>query len=327
MHTKNTRPINHENQVLKLQKRNSLSNWSKLVRSDWKRNYTLYILLIPLVLYYIIWAYAPMYGIQIAFKDFSPRRGISGSEWIGLDNFISFFNGAYAWRVIRNTLLISIYSLLFTFPLPIVFALMLNEIPSLGFKRSIQTISYLPYFISMVVLCGIIVDFTASTGVFGEIQRLMGLEPVNLLGDAKYFRTIYITSDIWQRLGWDSIIFLAALASINTELFEAARIDGAGRFKQILHISIPGIMPTVVILLILRIGSMMSVGYEKIILLYSGLTYETADVISSFVYRRGLIENDFGYATAVGLFNSVVNVMLVVGANKISRTLTETSLW
>lgn len=302
-------------------------SWGKMVKRDWKRHYPLYIMLIPMLLFYIIWCYAPMYGIQIAFKEFSPRRGIWGSEWVGLKNFYDFFNGAFAWRTIRNTFLISIYSLIFTFPLPILFAVLLNEIKNVTFKRTIQTVSYLPYFISLVVLCGIIVDFTASTGVFGEIQRLMGRDPVNLLGDAKYFRTIYIVSEIWQRLGWDSIIFLAALASINTELFEAAKIDGANRFRQIWHISIPGIVPTIVILLILRIGGIMSVGYEKIILLYSGLTYETADVISSFVYRKGLVENNFGYATAVGLFNSVVNVTLVVSANAISRKLTDTSLW
>ena len=312
------------NQALKRKKKKS---WGSIVRADFKKNYTLYIMLIPLLLFYIIWCYAPMYGIQVAFKSFSPRKGIWGSDWVGLYNFKAFFQGAFAWRVIRNTLLISFYSLLITFPLPILFAIVLNEIRNVAFKRTIQTVSYLPYFISLVVLCGIIVDFTATTGVFGEIQRLFGREPVNLLGHAKYFRSIYIVSDVWQRLGWDSIIFIAALASINTELFEAAKIDGANRFRQIWHISIPGIVPTIVILLILRIGSFMSVGYEKIILLYSGLTYETADVISSFVYRKGLIENDFGYATAVGLFNSLVNVILVVSANKISAKLTDTSLW
>ncbi len=313
--------------VKKLEKHTRSKSWSRTVKNDWKRNYSLYIMLLPLVLFYLVWCYAPMYGIQIAFKSFSPRKGIWGSDWIGLDNFITFFKGAYAWRVIRNTLLISLYSLLFTFPLPIIFAIVLNEIRNVAFKRTIQTVSYIPYFISLVVLCGIIVDFTASTGVFGVIQKYLGLEPVNLLGNAKYFRSIYIISELWQRLGWDSIIFLAALASINTELFEAAKIDGANRFRQIWHISIPGIVPTIVILLILRIGGMMSVGYEKIILLYSGLTYETADVISSFVYRKGLIENDFGYATAVGLFNSLVNVTLVVSANAISNKLTDTSLW
>lgn len=302
--------------------------WFQMVRKDFEKNKLLYLMVLLLVIYYIVWCYAPMYGIQIAFKDFKPRKGISGSPWVGLENFEKFFNGAYAWRVIRNTLLISLYSLIFGFPLPIIFALMLNELRCNAFKRTVQTVTYMPYFISLVVLCGMLVDFCGSTGVFGEIQRMLGVEsPKNLLGDAKYFRTIYVASGIWQNLGWDSIIFLSALTSINPELFEAARIDGAGRFKQIIHVSIPGILPTIMILLILRIGSMMSVGFEKIILLYNGLTYETADVISSFTYRKGLVENDFGYSTAVGLFNSVVNVVLVYLANKVSDKIAGTSLW
>lgn len=307
--------------------KHSFHSWGGLVKRDWKRHYMLYLLLIPVLLYYLVWCYGPMYGIQVAFKDFSPRKGIEGSDWIGLQNFVSFFTGAYAWRTISNTFIISFLNMLIGFPLPIIFALMLNEIRGKFFKRTVQTISYMPYFISLVVLCGILVDFCASTGVFGEIQALFGVEPVNLLSEAKYFRSIYILSDIWQKLGWDSIIFLSALSAINTDLFEAAKIDGASRFKQILHVSIPGIMPTIAILLVLRIGGMMSLGFEKIILLYNGLTYETADVISSFVYRKGLVENDFGYATAVGLFNSLVNLVLVVSANKISGKLTETSLW
>ena len=310
------------------QKNGRFSNWSAVVAKDWKKHYPLYLMLIPTVLFFIVWSYGPMYGIQIAFKDFSPRKGIAGSDWVGLSNFVNFFSGAFAWRVIRNTFLINFYNLIFGFPLPIIFALMLNEIRSSVFKRTIQTVTYMPYFISLVVLCGILVDFCASTGIFGEVQRMMGSDnPKNLLGEAQYFRTIYVASDIWQKMGWDSIIFLSALSAVNPELFEAARIDGAGRFKQVLHISIPGIMPTIAILLILRIGNMMSVGFEKIILLYNGLTYETADVISSFVYRKGLIDNDFGYATAVGLFNSIINLILVVTANKASDKLTGTSLW
>lgn len=305
-----------------------LQKWGRMIKNDFRKHWLLYLMVLPTVIYYIVWCYAPMYGIQIAFKDFKPRRGIAGSPWVGWENFENFFTGAYAWRVIRNTLLISLYSLFWGFPLPIVFALMLNEIRFDRFKRTVQTITYMPYFISLVVLCGILVDFCGSTGVFGEIQRMLGIEnPKNLLGDAKYFRTIYIASGIWQNLGWDSIIFLSALTSINPELFEAAKIDGAGRFKQIIHVSIPGILPTIMILLVLRIGSMMSVGFEKIILLYNGLTYETADVISSFTYRKGMIDSDFGYSTAVGLFNSVVNVVLVYIGNKVSDKLSGTSLW
>ena len=304
-----------------------LSKLGKVIKIDWKKHWRLYVLLIPLIAYYIVWAYGPLYGIQIAFKDFSPRRGIAGSDWVGLKNFASFFNSAFAWRVIRNTFLINFWNLVFGFPLPIVFALMLNEIRRNSFKRTVQTITYMPYFISLVVICGIIIDFTASDGVFGEIARFIGASPVNLLGDSKYFRSVYVTSEIWQFLGWNSILFVSALTGINSELYEAAKIDGAGRFKQIWHVSLPGILPTIAILLVLRVGSMMSLGFEKIILLYSGLTYETADVISSFVYRKGIIDGDFGYATAVGLFNSVINFILVVFANKASKVMTDTSLW
>ena len=294
---------------------------------DWKKHWRYYILLLPMIAYYIIWAYGPLYGIQIAFKDFSPRLGISGSAWVGLRNFEAFFNSAFAWRVIRNTILINFWNLVFGFPLPIVFALMLNEIRRNSFKRTVQTITYMPYFISLVVICGMIVDFTASDGVLGEVAKLFGMAPVNLLGDAKYFRTVYVTSEIWQFLGWNSILFVSALTGINSELYEAATIDGASRIKQIWHVSLPGILPTIAILLVLRIGSMMNLGFEKIILLYSGLTYETADVISSFVYRKGIVDGDFGYATAVGLFNSVVNFILVVFANKASKAMTDTGLW
>ncbi|NLG24273.1 MAG: sugar ABC transporter permease, partial [Clostridiales bacterium] len=232
-----------------------------------------------------------------------------------------------AWRTIRNTMMISGLNLLFGFPAPIILALMLNEMRSLRYKRVVQTITYMPYFISLVVLCGILADFTSTTGLFASIQAMLGMDPVNLLGDAKYFRSIYIGSEIWQRLGWDSIIFLSALAGIDQEQYEAATIDGAGKLRQVIHVTLPGIMPTIAILLILRIGSMMGVGYEKIILLYNGLTYETADVISSYVYRKGVIDANFSFSTAVNLFNSIINFLLVVLANKASALLTENSLW
>jgi len=217
--------------------------------------------------------------------------------------------------------------LIFGFPLPIIFALMLTEIRRRNFKRAVQTITYMPYFISIVIICGLIRDFGASDGVFGYIAQLFGQTPVNILGNEKYFRTVYVTSEIWQFLGWNSILFMSTLTTINPELFEAATIDGASRLKQIWHVSLPGILPTIAILLVLRVGSMMSLGFEKVILLYNPVIYETADVISSFVYRKGIIDADFGYATAVGLFNSVINFILVISANKASSALTETSLW
>ncbi len=301
--------------------------WSAKIAHDWRRHWHLYLMLIPVVLFYLLWAYGPMYGILLAFKDFSPRFGIMGSPFVGLRYFREFFNSPFSYRVIRNTVLINFYNLLFGFPLPIVFALLLNEVKNRYYKKTVQTITYMPYFVSLIVICGIIVDFTASDGVFGEIFRLLGLTPTNLLANPKYFRSLYVGSELWQRLGWDSIIFLAALSSVSAELYEAATIDGAGKMKQILHVTLPGILPTIAILLILRIGFMMSLSFEKIILLYNGLIYETADVISSFVYRKGIIENNFSFSTAVGLFNSVINFFLVVFANKVSAKMTETSLW
>ena len=298
-----------------------------MIVRDWKKYRPLYLMLLPTVLYYLIWGYGPMYGIIIAFKQFTPRKGILSSPWAGFKYFQEFFTGPFVFRLIRNTVMINFWNLVFAFPLPIIFALLLNEVRNNFYKRTVQTITYMPYFVSLVVVCGMIVDFTASDGVVGEFIRIMGGTPKNLLAEPKYFRTIYVVSELWQRLGWDSIIFLAALTGINPELYEAARIDGAGKFKQTIHVTIPGIMPTIAILLILRVGSLMSLGFEKVILLYNPLIYETADVISSYVYRKGIVESNFSFATAVGLFNSVINFVLVILANKISAKITEVSLW
>jgi len=299
----------------------------EILWQDMRKHWLVYALILPTVIFYAVWCYGPLYGIVIAFNDFTPKRGITGSAWVGLRWFRDFLRGPFAYRTIRNTLMINLYNLAFGFTLPIILALMLNEMRSIKYKRVVQTITYMPFFVSLIVVCGIIVDFTSSDGLFGEIQRLFGREPVNLLGDARYFRTVYVSSELWQRIGWDSIIFLSALSTIDQELYEAATIDGAGKMRQVWHVTLPGILPTIAILLILRVGSMMNVGHEKIILLYNGLNYETSDVVSSYVYRKGIIDADFGYATAVGLFNSVINFMLVIFANKASAALTETSLW
>jgi len=298
-----------------------------MIVRDWKKYWPLYLMLLPTVLYYLIWGYGPMYGIIIAFKQFTPRKGIMGSPWVGFKYFQEFFTSPFVFRLIRNTVMINFWNLVFAFPLPIILALLLNEVRSNFYKRTVQTITYMPYFVSLVVVCGMIVDFTASDGVVGELIRIVGGTPKNLLAEPKYFRSIYVVSELWQRLGWDSIIFLAALTGINPELYEAARIDGAGKFKQTIHVTLPGIMPTIAILLILRVGSLMSLGFEKVILLYNPLIYETADVISSYVYRKGIVESNFSFATAVGLFNSVVNFLLVILANKVSAKITEVSLW
>lgn len=284
-------------------------------------------MLLPVVLFFIVFHYVPMYGAIIAFKDFNPRLGIWKSPWVGLKHLRSFFNSFYAWRLIKNTLLLSLYDILWGFPAPIILALLLNEIKSEYFKKTVQTVTYLPHFISMIIICGLIVDFTKADGVINDIIAAFGGERSNLLGRSELFRTIYIGSGIWQGVGFGSIIYLAAITNINPELYEAAIIDGAGKWKQVWHITLPGIAPIVIITLILRLGSLMSIGFEKIILLYNPLTYETADVISTFVYRKGLLDAQYSYSAAIGLFNSLINFIMIITANKISQKVSETSLW
>jgi putative aldouronate transport system permease protein len=300
---------------------------SRVFLRDLALNKHLYIMMIPVLIYYVVFHYAPMYGALIAFKDYSPMKGIVGSEWVGLKHFYDFFSSYYFWRILKNTIVISFYSLVFEFPAPIILALLINEVRSKVFKRVSQTITYMPYFISLVVICGIITDFTNADGVLNTMLMAFGYDGQAMLQKPQLFRSIYIISEIWQRIGWESIIYIAALMGIDQEQYEAARLDGANRWKQIIHITIPGIMPIIVIMLILRMGNMLNVGFEKIILLYNPITYETADVISSFVYRKGLLEFGWSYSTAVGLFNSVINLILLIAANYVSRKVNESSLW
>ena len=299
----------------------------KFLKKDFLKNRQIYIMMSLGVVYFLIFHYLPMFGIVMAFQDFNPAKGFLRSEWVGLDHIIDFVTSPYFPRLLRNTLLINVYQLIFVFPVPILFALFLNEIKSAKFKKVVQTATYLPHFISMVVFCGLIVDFTSQNGIVSKIIQFLGSEKQNLLMEPKYFRTIYTFTAIWKEMGWNSIIYIAALAGIAPELYEAATIDGAGRFKKMWHVTLPGIIPTIVIMLILRVGSMMSVGFEKIILLYNEVTRETADVISSFVYRRGLLDGDYSYSAAIGLFNAVINFTLLIISNKISKKLSETSLW
>ena len=290
-------------------------------------NYALTLMILPVFAFYIIFHYGPMYGLQIAFRDYNPVDGVTGSPWVGLKHFISFFNNFYFGRLIRNTLLISVETLVFGFPAPIIFAILLNEIRTSWYKRTLQTLSYLPYFISTVVMCGIIVNFTRSDGVINDIIALFGGERKTMLQYPQYFRPVYVISGIWQSLGWNSIIYLAAISGIDMQLYEAAKIDGAGRFAQVFHVTIPSIAPTIIILFILRMGSMFSVGSDKVLLLYNSATYETADVISTYVYRRGILDGDFSFSAAVGLFNSLINFFLIIVTNKVSSMVSETSLW
>ena len=303
--------------------------FGKLV-TDVVKDYDAYLLVLPVIAFYLIFAYKPMYGAIIAFKNYSPSLGIVKSPWAndyGFQHFISFFSSYYFGRVIKNTLVISLSTLIFGFPAPIILALLLNEISSVAYKRTVQTISYLPHFISTVVLCSIIRIFTKSGGIINNMLVPLGLKSGDMLGHANYFVPLYVISGIWSEVGWGSIIYLAALSGIDQELYEAARIDGANRWKQTLHVTLPGILGTIMILFILRMGSVMNVGYEKIILLYNQGIYDTADVISTFVYRRGLLEFSWSYSSAVGLFNSVINFVLVVTFNKLSSKFSEYSLW
>lgn len=303
-----------------------ISFWQRL-KKDFRINKYVYIMAIPMIVFFILFSYVPMYGVTIAFKNFSPKLGIINSPWIGFKHFKSFFNSIYFARTLKNTLLISLYSLLWGFPAAIILALLLNEIRREKFKRVVQTVTYLPHFISLVVICGMIIDFTSTDGLINSILVNFGVEPVNWLTKPEWFRSIYIGSGVWQSIGWDSIIYLAALSGIDPSLYEAATVDGAGRWKQLLHITLPGIAPTIVIMLILNIGGLMSVGYEKIILLYNPMTWETSDVISSYVYRKGLIGADYSFSTAVGLLESAVGFVLLVLANKFSKKISEVSLW
>jgi putative aldouronate transport system permease protein len=292
------------------------------------RDWQLYSLLLIPVAYYLIFKYGPMIGNLIAFRKYVPGGSWLGEKWVGFKYFEMFINDQNFWRIFWNTIKISVATLVFGFPMPIIFALLLNEIRHTGFKRAVQTISYMPHFLSMVIIAGIILDFLSPSGglLNQAILKLTG-HSISFMQDPAYFIWIYVISEIWQGMGWGAIIYLAALTGINMELYEAAEIDGANRWKQTLHVTLPGIAPTVVTLLILNIGSILGVGFEKILLIYNPSIYETADVLSTYLYRMGLQMNNFSYATAIGLFESLIGLVLVISANAFSKKFAETSLW
>lgn len=292
-----------------------------------KKHKSLYLMIIPIVLYYLVFCYYPMYGAQIAFRDYSPKKGIVGSPWVGFKHFTDFFKSVYFGRLIRNTLSINLKNLIFGFPAPIIFALLLNEVRWTKFKRTVQTVSYMPHFISTVVIAGMVLQFTATDGFITQIMMLFGYPKQNLMLNPALFQPIYVISDIWQSVGWGSIIYISAVSGINGELYEAARMDGAGRWKQMLHVTLPGILPTIITMFVMRVGNMMNLGFEKIFLMYNSSIYETADVISTYVYRKGLVDQSYSFSTAVGLFNSAINLLLLFGANKLCKRLTDYSLW
>lgn len=290
-------------------------------------NWQLYLMILPALVFYTLFAYKPMYGALIAFNDYSPRLGILGSEWVGFKHFVDFFTGAYFGRTLFNTVWISLCMLLFSFPAPIILAILINELRSKTYSRIVQTISYLPHFISLVVICSLIREFTQQGGVITQGLAALGFPNISMLNEPKLFVPIYVVSGIWQQIGWDSIVYLAVLTAIPPELYEAGKIDGVGRFQKIFYITLPSIIPTVVVMLILKIGGLMNVGYEKIILLQNPANYAASDVINSFVYRRGIIDRSYSFSAAVGLFNSAVNCILLFGSNWFSNKVGSTSLW
>lgn len=303
-----------------------LSFKERVVR-DFHHNWMLYLMMLPIIAYYLIFKFGPMFGLSIAFMDYKPAKGFLGSNWVGFKHFKNFFGNYYFGRLLRNTIRISVFSLL-TFPAPIILALLLNELKSKRFAKWAQTITYIPHFISTVVICGIIVKLTSSSGgITAILHMLFGIEKETLLSKPQNFLPIYILSDLWQTIGWNSIIYLSALAGIDQELYDAAKVDGAGRFKQVIYITIPCLMPTIIIMLILKMGKIFDVGYEKIMLLYNPAIYDVADVINTYVYRKGLVDAQFSYSAAVGLFNCVVSFALVTITNKISKKASGNGLW
>lgn len=314
--------------VLQSEGRKKKAGFLRRLAWDMRRNWILYVMIAPVVIYYLVFAYAPMYGVQLAFKDYSVRDGIMGSEWIGLEHFQRFFSAYDFKTLLMNTIGISVYSLLAGFPIPIIFALMLNYLKNKYLKKTVQMLSYAPYFISTVVICGMLTIFlNPDTGIFNTVRNFFGLESVDFLAKPEWFKSIYVWSGVWQGMGWSSIIYISALSGVDYQLHEAAIVDGATKIQRMIHIDLPSIKPTILMLLILQMGSLMNVGFEKVYLLQNNLNKSASDVISTYTYRVGLINSDYGYSTAVGLFNSVINVILIVTTNQLSKKFADESLF
>ena len=297
--------------------------WRIALRRDWQ----LYSLAVVPLVFFLVFRYLPMLGNVIAFRRFQPGGSIFGEQWVGLHYVRMFLGDPTFWGVFGNTLTIGALTILFCFPMPIIFALLLNEVRSRYFKRFVQTMSYLPHFLSIVIIAGMLMQILSIDGTVNQLVKLFGGDAIPFMQQAEWFRTIYLSSEVWQTLGWGTILYLAALTTVDTTLYEAARIDGANRLQQTWHVTLPGIRPTMVTLLILNIGTFMAVGFEKILLIYNPLTYPTADVISTYLYRVGLVSNNFSYATAIGLFESLIGLTLILSANAISRRVVGASLW
>ena len=288
----------------------------------------IYLMLLPVIIFYILFHYVPMGGLAIAFENYKPAKGILGSDWVGLKHYVNFFSNPDAWRIIRNTLFLGVYSLVWCFPFPIIFALALNEVTRTRFKKFVQTISYMPHFLSAVVVCGMLVSFLSPIrGIINTIITMFGGEAINFLSTPAWFRTIYVASEVWQTLGWGAIVYLAAISNVDPQYYEAAKLDGASRLRQIWSITLPCIAPTVATMLILRVGSILEVGLEKVLLLYSPAIYETSDIIATYVYRQGMVSGNMSYASAIGLFSSIINLVLLVTANYFSKKFSDTGLF
>lgn len=325
--SKETIQIDDVIEIKEGQKVSGSNNLLSTMQKNLKKHWPLYVFLLPVIVYFIIFSYVPMYGVQIAFKDFYANLGITGSPWVGFKHFERFFNSFYFERLLTNTIALSVYALSL-FPLPIIFALMLNELRNGRFKKWTQTITYAPHFISVVVVVGMIIAFLdPSTGIVNHFIKRLGGEPIPFLTSPDWFRHIYTWSGQWQSLGWSTIIYLAALSGVNPELHEAAKVDGASRFQRIIYINIPSILPTIITLFILSFGSFMSTGFEKVLLMQNSLNAPTSDIIQTFVYETGLIGGQYSFAAAVGLFESIINIILIVLANYTSRKVSENSLW
>lgn len=305
----------------------SISRRSSLFKTISSR-YDLYLMLLIPITWYLVFHYGPLYGLQIAFKNFNPAKGISGSAWVGIDHFQRFIESYYFWRLLWNTISINLFSLLFAFPIPILLALLITEIRNKAFSKIVQNITYIPHFISIVVMVGMLMLFLSPRGgPVNTIIEAFGGSSVRFLDSAAWFKSIFIGSNIWQNMGWQSIIYIAALSGVNPQLYEAAKMDGASRLRRIWHVSIPGILPVIVILLILDVGHFMNVGFEKILLMQNNLNLESSDVISTFVYSAGILKGEYSYTAAIGLFNSVINLALLLLVNRFARKKAETSLW
>lgn len=316
-------PITKDKRESSKGKLSAFAAWKKSITQNWE----LYVLISPVILYFVVFHYFPLYGLQIAFKDFIASKGITGSPWVGFKHFERFFDSYYFWRLIKNTIGIGLFTLLVSFPIPIILALCLNEVKSLRYKKFVQTVIYAPHFLSTVVVVGMLLLFLKPDGMINQMIMLFGGTPTDFITEPGYFKSLYVFSDVWQTMGWSSIIYIAALSAVDPGQHEAAMLDGASKFQRMLHVNLPAIAPTIIIMFILNAGSIMAVGFEKVFLMQNDLNMSSSDVISTFVYRSGILDAQYSFSAAVGLFNSIINLIMLLMVNRIAKKVSDTSLW